>query len=132
MDDLSRLNEDCRKLRVEISTLMDKIQDPDYDSRAANIPHKLGEVRNSLSVFITAFSKYTQTAASHIFVFMISPTKRDKKPYAIPIQCVPYRGMKESTLRKLTTQIAHEMHHRKMKVAGKLVNGCVWLHILLY
>jgi hypothetical protein len=49
-----------------------------------------------------------------IFVFMISPDKRDKKPYAIPIQCIPYRGMKDTTLRRLTSQIVHEMHHRKM------------------
>lgn len=57
---------------------------------------------------------------------MISPDKRDKKPYAIPIQCVSYRGMKDTTLRRLTNQIVHEMHHRQMKVAGKLI--CV-VHI---
>lgn len=51
-------------------------------------------------------------------VFMISPAKRDRKPYAIPIQCVSYRGMSDAKLRKLVNQIVHEMHSRAMKVAG--------------
>lgn len=79
-------------LRVGVSWLIGKIQDPECDLTAANLPRRLHEVQNS--TFTTALTKYTRMVATHIFVFMISPSKRDKKPYAIPIQCVSYCGMK--------------------------------------
>lgn len=119
VDDLSRLNEEARKMSVEVSSLLDKVRNTSFDLTTANVPRKVSDVRSALLTFVTALSKHTRTAASHIFIFMISSDKRDKKPYAIPIQCVSYRGMKEATLRRLTDQIVHEMHQRQMKVAGK-------------
>ena len=130
VDELSRLNEDGRKMSVEVSSLLDKLGDASFDLTTANVPRKVSAVRNALSTFVTALTKHTRTAASHIFVFMISCDKRDKKPYAIPIQCVAYRGMKEAMLRRLTNQIVHEMHHREMKVAGKLLFKSVMAEII--
>ena len=106
-------------MSVEVSSLLDKIWETSFDLATANVPRKVSDVRSALSAFITALSKHTRTTASHIFVFMISSDKRDKKPYAIPIQCVSYRGMTDATLRRLTDQIVHEMHQRQMKIAGK-------------
>ena len=51
---------------------------------------------------------------------MISPGSQDRKPYVIPVQCVPYRGMKDATLWKLIDQLVRELHYREMKVTGKL------------
>ena len=92
------------------------------DFRVENVPRQLDSISKLLTTFVTALSKHTRTAASHIFVFMISPDKREKKPYAIPIQCIPYRGM---TLWSLVNKIVHEMHHRQMKVIGKFALYCV-------
>ena len=76
--DLSRLNEEARKMFVEVSSLLDKIWDTSFDLATANVPRKVSDVRSALSTFITALSKHTRIAASHIFVFMISSDKRQK------------------------------------------------------
>ena len=61
--------------------------------------------------------------ATHLLVFMISPESRDKKPYAIPVQCIPYSGMSENTIRDLANHLIAEMTSRGMKVAGMFCMG---------
>ena len=51
-----------------------------------------------------------------MFVLMISSELRNKKPYAVPVQCIPYAGMRESDIRQLINLLIKEMG---MKVAGK-------------
>lgn len=119
IDDLSCLSKNGRKLVVELCSLMDKLKDPLFNLRSSNLPRRLSDTRKDLTTFITGISKHIRSVASHIMVFMISPGKRDSKPYAIPIQCVAYRGMTEANLRKLVNVVIHEMHHRDMKIAGK-------------
>ena len=41
-----------------------------------------------------------------------------KKPYAIPIQCIPYKSLSDFKVRELANLIVGEMTSRKMKVAG--------------
>ena len=118
VDDLSRLNTNGRKLLVEVSSFVEKLKDPMFDLQSFNFNRRLTETRKELSIFITALSKHTRVAATHIMVYMISPAQRDSKPYAVPIQCIPYRGMTEARLREFVDQIVHEMHHRGMKIAG--------------
>lgn len=119
VDDLSCLNKNGRKLILELSSFTEKLSDHSFDLKSFNLPRKLTDMRKELATFVTAMSKHTRIAATHIFVFMISPGKRNSKPYAIPIQYVSYRGMTEGNLRALIDQIVHEMHHRGMKVDGK-------------
>jgi len=45
----------------------------------------------------TGLSRQKRTAATHLFVVMISPEGRQRKPYALPIQCVPYTGTHRRT-----------------------------------
>ena len=58
------------------------------------------------------------TAATHLMVFMISHERRDRKPYALPVQCLPYVGMSDVKMRSLANKIIEEMVKRMMKVAG--------------
>lgn len=62
--------------------------------------------------------KYKRTAATHILVVMISPEERDVKPYAMPIQCLAYKSLKDNEVRQICNKIVEEMLARKMKVAG--------------
>ena len=57
-------------------------------------------------------------AATHLLVFMISPESCNKKPYAISVQCIPYSGMSENTIRGLANRLIAEMSARGMEVAG--------------
>ena len=49
---------------------------------------------------------------------MISSEERSKKPYALPVQCIPYKGLSDSTVRELANKVIHEMVKRRIKVAG--------------
>lgn len=97
-----------------------------FDLQSFNLSRRLADVRKDLGIFITALSKHSRVAATHIMVFMI--TQRDSKPYAIPIQCVPYRGMTEARLRRFVDQIVHDMHFRGMKIAGLLYISPLFSH----
>ena len=122
VDDLSCLYKNGRRLILELSSYAEKLSAPDLQS--FNLPRKLTDLRKELTTFVSAISKHTRKAATHIFVFMISPGKRNSKPYAIPIQYVSYRGMTEGNLRALIDQIVHEMHHHAMKVDGNQKFQC--------
>jgi len=52
---------------------------------------------------------------------MISNEERDKKPYALPVQCIPYKGLSDSMVRQLANKIIREMNARNMKVAGNFL-----------
>ena len=65
-------------------------------------------------------------------VVMISPEERTTKPYAIPIQCIPCKSLKDSEVRQIANRIIKEMVSRKFKVAGTYyytpVCSCDLLH----
>jgi len=94
------------------------VADKSNDFVALNIPPRLEHLRNSLKSFIKVLSRQKRQAASHMFVFMISCDKRDKKPYALPVQCVPCRSLTIDKLRELLNRLITEMNTRGMKIAG--------------
>ena len=54
----------------------------------------------------------------HLMVFMVADESRNRKPYALPVQVMPFKGMKDSKLRKLFEDL------RKVKVGvGMTVVG---------
>ena len=95
------------------------MEDVTSDPQELNLPRRLEGLRNKLITLAKGVSRYRREAATHIFVFMISPESRAFKPYAVPVQCVPYVGMKESKLRELIRALIKAMVHRGMKVAGE-------------
>ena len=52
---------------------------------------------------------------------MISPEQRSSKPYALPVQCIAYKSLKDSEVRKIANKLVKEMSVRGMKVAGILL-----------
>ena len=50
---------------------------------------------------------------------MISSEECRKKPYALPVQCLSYKGLADLKVRELANKIVQEMSTRQMKVAGK-------------
>ena len=45
-------------------------------------------------------------------VFMISHERPDRKPYALPVQCVPYVSMSDAKIRCLANKIIEEIIER--------------------
>lgn len=84
-----------------------------------NIPRQLSDLRPRLRQFFKDLYRKKRTPATHIMVFMISESRRVKKPYAIPVQCLPYASISDNKLRLLTDKIKLEMNRRGMKAVGK-------------
>ena len=60
--------------------------------------------------------------ATNILVFLISESTRAKKPYAIPLQCIPHAGLQDQEVRAIADGIKLEMTKIGMKVEGKKLN----------
>ena len=75
-----------------------------------------------LCCFIEGVTRSRRIPATHLLVFMISPEDRQQKPYALPVQCVPYTGMPEHVIQTLANKVIREMNARGMKVAGNCVS----------
>ena len=84
-----------------------------------NIPRQLSDLRPRLRQFFKDLYRKKRTPATHIMVFMISESRWVKKPYAIPVQCLPYASISDNKLRLLTDKIKLEMNRRGMKAVGK-------------
>ena len=120
VDELGRLNENGRKLRVEIDALLVLLGDPSTDIVHHNIARRLSTICDNLLPFIRGVTRHQRHVATHVLVSMISPSQRNKKPYALPVSCIPYGSLTESRARMHIKAIITEMHKHKMKVAGKL------------
>lgn len=112
--------ERCQSLIATVSSLIELLSDPATDLIHVNMGHRLGAVRDSVSSLIRALSRHQRVAATHIFVLMISCDQRNRKPYAMPVQCVPYKSLSHSQTRNLISKLAKEMVSRGMTVAGNL------------
>ena len=118
IEELEKLNQTGRKLLVDIRSLCVKYSAPLYGDVDENMPKCLRSFCTDLTQFIKNIVVHQREPATHIFVFMISPEERNKKPYALPIQCIPYTGIKEENIHQFVTKIVKEMHLRNMKIAG--------------
>lgn len=62
--------------------------------------------------------KKKRTCATHVLVFMVADEQRNTKPYAIPIQYVPHKGIRDQEVRDLTKGIKEQMTNAHLKVVG--------------
>ena len=120
IQELQDLHDFIRKLVVEISTLLDKLQSQDYNPVQDNFARKLSSVQMQLINAVKQLSKHQRIAATHVLVFMVSPESRSRQPYALPVQCLPICGIKDKTIRDMANKIIGAMVDRDMKVAGKV------------
>ena len=122
VEELKNLVESCQTLIATVSSVKDVIANQDIDFVERNVARTLSKLRESLRTFIRDLSRHQRHVATHIFVFMISCERRDIKPYAIPIQCLPYNSISQVQLRQLVCNVIKEMSSRGMKVAGEYTN----------
>ena len=115
--ELNDLAENGRQVYTEIKALVSRMQVRE-GSREENIPRILQTIRQKAISFVKGVVRHQRTAATHVLVFMISNEERNKKPHALPIQCLPYKGLSDSKVRELANHIITKMVQRKMKVAG--------------
>ena len=119
--ELDELNKMDQKLYGDIAQVIAKINSSDSVWVEENIPVQLQGIRKSLLCFIKGLTRHKRTTATHILVFMISSEERRKKPYALPVQCLPYKGLADLKVCELANRIVQEMSACQMKVAGKVL-----------
>ena len=64
-----------------------------------------------------------RVAAKYLMVFMIADELRNKKPYAIPVQFLPYKSITDSKLLELVYKLQDEMEKIGMTVVGTCYNS---------
>ena len=97
VDEISRLTESGRKARTGMQCLLDLLEN-DEDQIQANFSRRLSHLKCALHELVKGFYRYQRTAAAHVLVIMISTETRNKKPYALPVQCIPYKSFKDSEI----------------------------------
>ena len=120
IDELSRHIDEGRLLVVQCGTIKGYLESAECDTVGQNVPRQLTNLRARATQFVKGVTRLRRVAATHLLVFMISHESRNKKPYALPVQCLPYKGLSEPAFRALANKIIEEMVKRRMKVAGNL------------
>ena len=64
------------------------------------------------------YAKKRQPAATHVLEFLVSEKRRNKKPYALPVQYIPYKSIKDQFVRDCVNKIKEAMVSAKMKPVG--------------
>lgn len=64
------------------------------------------------------YIKKRHPGATHVLLFLISDERRNKKPYALPVQYVPYKSIRDQFVRDLTDDIKREMVKMSLKPVG--------------
>ena len=117
--ELSDLVNELTSIQPTISVMIEKLKGSQFNWQNDNVPRHLGSIRDTLVRIISSLSHFKRTAATHMFVVMISSELRNRKPYALPVQCLPYAGLKESDIRRIVKGVVQAMVDRNMKVCGK-------------
>lgn len=97
------------------------MNDHSYSLVANNVAGYLRSLRGRLTEAVKLITKHQRIEATHIFVFMISSVTRNRKPYALPVQCLPIASLKDAQVRDLANIIVADMKRKQMKVAGSTV-----------
>ena len=111
VDEIGRLIDSGRKISVEIQCLLDSLGGVSTSVISTN-----NQVKKSLTEIIRRFHHYQYTAATHI---LINPETRPRKPYALSVQCIPYKSLTDSGVREVLNNVNREMTGLGMEVAGK-------------
>ena len=101
---------------MEIRCLLDLLENS--SDNQTHINHRVSQAKSSLWEIVKGFYRYRRTPLSHILVIMISTETRTKKPYALPIQCIPYRSITDSEVQEVLNNVIREMSLLGMEVAG--------------
>ena len=81
----------------------------------------LKDSQSDMSLYLrNIFKKKRQPAATHVLVLMVSDERRHSKPYALPVQYIPYYSLKDQYIRDFTKVVKENMVQLGLRVVGKL------------
>lgn len=65
------------------------------------------------------YKKRRQPAATHVLVIMVSDERRNHKPYALPVQYIPYYSLKDQYIQDFAKVVKQNMVQLGLQVVGK-------------
>ena len=86
-----------------------------------NTPGQLKHMQADLKKLLKNLYKKKRVAASHILVIMVSSEQRHLKPYALPVQFIPYKSLRDQHIRDLVQKLKETMVQLGLVVAGQFV-----------
>ena len=89
-------------------------------SRHGNIKAEISTLRNQLLNYAKNLYGKKRTAATHLFVFMITDESRNLKPYAVPVRVLPFKSVTDKKVRELEEELRTAMTSIGMSVVGKM------------
>ena len=113
----SELLQQCQGLLSYVKTLNASVG---QSSQVLHVQKSISEKTSEWETYLrNLFVKRRQPAATHVFVFLLSDERRNKKPYCLPIQYVPYHSLKDQTVRELTNNIRKKILNFGMLSVGE-------------
>ncbi|XP_078357969.1 uncharacterized protein LOC144642774 isoform X1 [Oculina patagonica] len=122
--------------RVEFNTLLQQAQCfiEKYEAMISSLHQEVPRQRqvitalqnieeDAITYLRNLFIKKRQPGATHVLLFLISDERRNKKPYALPVQYVPYKSIRDQFVRDLTDDIKREMVKMDLKPVGGVSDG---------
>lgn len=119
MEELQRLLEDHQQVTTNVNALVGLIEDGEQAHPDVSMPKLLVNIQEQLTAFVRPLYRHKRKAATNVYVLMISSELRRSKPYAVPIQLLPYKSINERTMRNIVSEILQVMVTKGMKVIGK-------------
>ena len=96
-----------------------------------SIPDYVKSVKAEYATYLKNLFKKKRTAATHILVIAIADEQRNRKPYALPVQYLPYKSLRDKDVRDLTEPIKASLTEAGLHVIGKVINWAEFKHCLL-
>ena len=118
IEELKNIGRESRKLYSDLRECVNTCTHELFHE--SNVPRKLAQIRQRMCEVMKRIVHFKREPATHIFILMISSDARDKKPYALPVQWLPYAGIKEVNLRRIVSELCKKMVSLGMKVSGTL------------
>ena len=111
----AELVKQAKQFKHEVTLCLDYLQQEKHLKVKKILPDL---IQRMLRYLHGLFSKQRK-AASHLLIFMISNELRNRKPYAVPVQFLPYKSLTDKVLRDLQVEVESKMNGIDMNVVGK-------------
>ena len=89
------------------------------DGACAGLDNYSIDLKSRLQKYLKELFSKKRVAASYLLVFMLSDELRNRKPYAVPIQFIPYKSLGDVQLRELQVKVEDAMKSTGMTVVGE-------------
>lgn len=113
---------------VEHQTLLQQAEDLLRTLRGVNVDptetdaaflRRMDPYSEDYRAYLRNLFKKKRTAATHVLVVMVSDEQRSVKPYALPLQYIPYLSLRDQYIRDLLRGVKRKLTDAGLTVVGK-------------